>query len=78
MERTSRAGRKPLLLQIVIKLRFEAWEAWLKKAIDKAIDVIFYSENFEIFMDCLLIFAGIYFLVHIIVALIKGWLLWIY
>lgn len=65
MERTSRAGRKPLLLP-KIKFRFEAW-------LEKAVDVVFYSENFEIFMDSFVVFAGMYFLVHIIVAWIKGW-----
>lgn len=64
-----RAGGRalPKVDMSLAKAEFEDW-------LDKATDKIFFSGTFETFMNCLVIFSLIYFAIHIIVALVKGWL----
>ena len=49
-------------------------EARVKDWLNKAADIIFFSEAFESCMCALIVVGGLYFLTHLIIALIKGWL----
>lgn len=66
-----RAGGRALpKIEVDLSLAKKEFYSWLDKATDK----IFFGNNAETFMECMIVFAGIYFAIHIIVALIKGWL----
>ena len=49
-------------------------KARVKSWLEKAADIIFFSGAFESFMAALIVVGGLYFLTHLIIALIKGWL----
>jgi hypothetical protein len=45
----------------------------IERFLDKAGDVIFFSNTFEAIMDSFVILAALYIVGHIIAAVIRGW-----
>jgi hypothetical protein len=49
-------------------------KARAKSWLEKAADIIFFSEAFESFMAALIVVGGLYFLAHLAIAIFRGWL----
>ena len=49
-------------------------KARVKSWLEKAADIIFFSEAFESCMCALIVVGGLYFAVHLAIAIFRGWL----
>lgn len=70
LQTTRERTRQRALPKVDLSLAKAEFSDWLDKATDK----VFFSSKGESFITSFMIFSALYILIHLVIALSKGWL----